>query len=213
MKLIIRTGSSGLISLGWEKAHWTEKWQHLEDGSFVCHVLAIMTVAEDDDIFYFDERKHKWIEDCLFKVLINPDWDIPQESVFPLRLLMEYWGIDTDFPEKDPELTEAMKMAVGASFKLSNTGDFDSPDKPLIKKRGTSGPQELSQTGYTSELPNSSEEDLVVTSVVLSSIPTSNRFIPLEEKAALGSVHLVVTVVVRLASGLSNSQWKVRSLS
>jgi hypothetical protein len=203
MKLTIGTGSSGLISLGWEKAQWTEKWQYLEDGSFVCHVLAIMTVAEDDDIFYFDECKYKWTEACLLKVLINPNWDIPKDSIFPLRLLTEYWGIDTSFLEKDSELSEAMEVAAGASFKLSNTGDFDSPDKPLVKKRGTTGPQELRQTGYTSGLPSSSEEDLVVTSVVLPAIPTTNRFTPLEEKAVPGSTHLAITVVVRLAFGLS----------
>jgi hypothetical protein len=203
MKLIIGTGSSGLISLGWEKAHWNKKLQHLEDGSFVCHVLAIMAVVENDDIFYFDECKYKWSENCLLKVLINPDWDIPQESIFPLRMLTKYWGIDTGFPEKDLELTEAMEMAAGASFKLSNTGDFDSLDKPLAKKRGTSGLQELSQTGYTSELPSSSEEDMVITSVVPPSIPTSNRFMPLEEKPAPGSAHLAVTVVVRLTFGFS----------
>jgi hypothetical protein len=153
MKIVIGPGSKGLISLGWEKAQWTEKWQQLEDGSFVCHVLAIMKVEEDDDIFYFDESKHKWMEDCLLKVLINPDWDILKNSIFPLRLLTEFWGLDIGFPEKDRELTEALELVVGASFKLGINGEFDSPDKPLSKKRGTTEPQEPSQAGYRSEMP------------------------------------------------------------
>jgi hypothetical protein len=76
-------------------------------------------------------------------VLINPDWDISKKSVFPLQMLTEFWGIEGHYPEndpeKDPELTEVMELATGASFKLSNGGDFDSPDKPLAKKRGTTG--------------------------------------------------------------------------
>jgi hypothetical protein len=42
MKFIIGLGSAGLISMEWERALWREKWQQLEDGSFICHVLAIM---------------------------------------------------------------------------------------------------------------------------------------------------------------------------
>ena len=163
-----------------------------------------MIVVEDDDIFYFDECKHKWIEACLLKVLINSDWDIPKDSIVPLRLLAEYWRIDTGFSEKIwRALLEAMEVVAGASFKLSTTCYFDSSDKPLAKKRGTTSPQELSQIGYTSKLPSNNEEDLVVMSVVLPSIPITNRFTLLEEKAVPRSEHLAVIVVVRFAFGLS----------
>jgi hypothetical protein len=60
-------------------------------------VLAMLEIQEDDDIFYFDECKHKWTEEDLLKVLINPDWDIPADSVQPLRMLVDYWRIDTCF--------------------------------------------------------------------------------------------------------------------
>jgi hypothetical protein len=113
-----------------------------------------MQVPKDDNTFYFDECKHKWTEATLLKVLINPDWDIPKESVPPLTMLTEYWGIDTNFPERDPELAEELEVATGTSLPLSTGGDFDSPDKPLTKKRGTGEPQELSQAGHNLEMPS-----------------------------------------------------------
>jgi hypothetical protein len=73
MKIIIGPSSSGFISLGWEKAQWSKKWQFVDDGSFNCHMLAIMHVAEDDDIFYYNKCKHKWTKDTLLKVQINPN--------------------------------------------------------------------------------------------------------------------------------------------
>jgi hypothetical protein len=63
----------------------------MEDGSHICRVLALLDIKEDDDIFYFDEYKHKWTKEDLLKVLINPDWDIPLESVQPLMMLADYW--------------------------------------------------------------------------------------------------------------------------
>jgi hypothetical protein len=43
----------------------------------------------------------------------------------------------------------------------------------------------------------------VITNVVLPSVPTSNRFTPLDGTTTSGSAHLTVTMVVRLAFGLS----------
>jgi hypothetical protein len=97
IKINIGLGSHDTIVRGWESAQWTERWQQMEDGSHTCHVLAMLEIQEDDDIFYFDECKHKWTEEDLLKVLINPDWDIPADSVQPLRMLVDYWRIDTCF--------------------------------------------------------------------------------------------------------------------
>jgi hypothetical protein len=96
-----------------------------------------MAIEVNDDTFYFDECKLKWTEDSLLKVLINPDWDIPSESIFPLRMLTEHWEIDTGFPVKDQELNEVFEMATGVSLPTTSTGEFDSPDKPSLKKRVT----------------------------------------------------------------------------
>jgi hypothetical protein len=139
IKINIGPGSNDIISKGWEYAQWTEKWQQVEDGSHICHVLALLEVKEDDDFFFFDECKYKWTEEELLKVLINPDWDIPVESIQPLRILADFWGIDTSFPENESELVEAMEMVTGTPFVTVNPGEFDSPDKPLAKKRGFSG--------------------------------------------------------------------------
>jgi hypothetical protein len=73
MKLIMDLGSFGLMNM-----------QQIEDGSFICYVLAIMKVEEDDNIFFFDECKHKWTEVTIVKVLINLDRDISKGfNLFP----------------------------------------------------------------------------------------------------------------------------------
>jgi hypothetical protein len=70
------------------------------------------------------------------KVLVNPNWDIPNESIFPLIMLTELWGIDLSFPDVDRELATVLEVAIGTPLPATGPGDFDSPDKPLQKKRG-----------------------------------------------------------------------------
>lgn len=202
VKINFGPGCNDIISRGWETAQWSEKWQHMEDESHICHVIALLDIKEDDDTFYFDKCKHKWTEEDLLKVLINPDWDIPPESIQPLMMLADYWGIDTSFPENDPELAEALELATGASFPLQHQGDFDSPDKPLAKKRGIAGPGELMQEECNTPQACSGDEELLVTKVV---IPPVSLILPRTPPAPVppnnDNAFLPITVVVRLACG------------
>jgi hypothetical protein len=57
IKLNIGPSSAGLTSQGWKAATWYEKWQLLDDGSHIFHVFALLEIAKDDDVFFFDECK------------------------------------------------------------------------------------------------------------------------------------------------------------
>lgn len=73
----------------------------MENGSFICHAFAFLQVEVDDDVFYFDENKHKWTEASFIKVIIDPDREAPADVLFPLQLMATTWKIDisqTDVP-------------------------------------------------------------------------------------------------------------------
>nr|PNR45241.1 hypothetical protein PHYPA_015012 [Physcomitrium patens] len=39
-----------------------DQWQKLEDGSYICHILALMETSHIDNTFYFDEAQQQWTE-------------------------------------------------------------------------------------------------------------------------------------------------------
>jgi hypothetical protein len=139
IKLNISLGSAGITSQGWETTTWFEKWQQLEDGSHICHVLALYEIAKDNNVFFFDECKQKWTKDIMLKVLVNPNWDIPTESFFPLNMLTELWRINLSFPDED------LNLAAETPFPLKSLGEFDSSNKLLQKKCGIKASLELMQ--------------------------------------------------------------------
>jgi hypothetical protein len=116
-------------------------------------------------------------------------------------MLTEYWKIDTGFPEANPKLAEALKVATGTSFFLILAGEFDSLDKPLTKKRNTGGPQESILVGNSLETPSNSEDDMVVTGVVVPTALTPRPTLRYN-LASTDNAHILVTVVVRLACGV-----------
>jgi hypothetical protein len=153
-------------------------------------------------VFYFDECKHKWTEDILLKVLVNLDWDIPAESLFPLVMLAELWGMDLSFPDNDPDMAVALEVTSGANMPTIGPGDFDSPEKPVHKKRGRTAIEERMQEEFSAEHPSSSQEDTVVTNMVLprmlssTSQPAQSGTMP-----PPNNIFIKITVVVRLACG------------
>lgn len=58
-------GCKSLLSRPWETIQWVEKRQAMEDGSSICHVLALLNVNSGDDNFHFNETRYKWT-DCEF---------------------------------------------------------------------------------------------------------------------------------------------------
>jgi hypothetical protein len=42
----------------WESIQWIDQWKTQDEGSSICHVLALMELAGNDDSFYFNEMVH-----------------------------------------------------------------------------------------------------------------------------------------------------------
>lgn len=97
----------------------------------------------------------------MLKVLVNPNWDIPAQSFFLLNMLIEPWRINLSFPNED------LILAVETLFPLKSMEKFDSSNKPLQKKHGIKESLELMQEQFSIEHLSNSQEDTVVTSVVL----------------------------------------------
>jgi hypothetical protein len=95
-----------------------------------------------------------------------------------------------------------MELATGTSLPFTHPGDFDSLDKPLAKKRGISGLQEIKQKEVNTASASCSDKDMVVTKVTMppapSLLPTTP---PVAALSTSDSAFLPVTVVVKLACG------------
>jgi hypothetical protein len=95
-----------------------------------------------------------------------------------------------------------MELAIGTSFPIVNLGDFDSPDKPLAKKRGISGLQEIMKEGVNIAPTSCSDEDMVVTKVTMPPVASLLPKTPhVEAMSTSDSAFLPVIVVVRLTCG------------
>jgi hypothetical protein len=125
-----------LTSKPWEEEEWVEKWQNLTDGSYICHILAIMAIPPEDGSFYFDEAKFKWTEANFLQVLINPDWDMPEEQRFPISMLIQAWGINPLYSIK------GLEGDIVATHGAPQNQDMSSPNWEFalaFKKRSAEG--------------------------------------------------------------------------
>jgi hypothetical protein len=80
-----------------------------------------MEIKPNDKGFYFDEAKFKWTDEAFLQVLVNIDWDIPNEQRFPIDILIQTWGINSIYSIKGPKAEVEIPQS-----KLLNP-DYNSP--------------------------------------------------------------------------------------
>lgn len=84
-----------------------DQWQKLEDGSYICHILALMETSHIDNTFYFDEAQQQWTESDDLGVWIHPDWELAPKERFPLKMLTQLISIPHRVWSAQPYVSKA----------------------------------------------------------------------------------------------------------
>ena len=83
----------------------------MEGGSSICHVLALLNVNNVDDNFHFNETRYKWTDSEFLLALVNPNWDVSEELLFPLYIFLAHKSMTPYFAHKEGE-QESIRLNV-----------------------------------------------------------------------------------------------------
>lgn len=78
------SGSHSLANKQWDQIDWVSNWQKTEEGSFTCHMIAIIEHTTNDNTFYIDESTYQWTIANDLKIWVSTDWEMDLEARFLL---------------------------------------------------------------------------------------------------------------------------------
>jgi len=121
-------GTRCLANRQWNTIEWIHDWQKQEDGSHICHVIALIEHTLEDEHFYIEETTHQWTVAEDLKIWTSWDWDMDIEARFPLQMLANHWQVPIESNDDDMQISNFPSED-------NEENQEDSPNRPALKRR------------------------------------------------------------------------------